>query len=85
MNSYMITVKEDNTRYYYIDGTTEDNAIKGYHQDLEEGVQYTSNGMDECMETIIKIEKCGTNITRNKKGKIIKSDELEKEKKIKFK
>jgi len=80
MNSYMITVKEENIRHYYIDGTSEKNAIKGYDQDLEDGVELMSNGMDECMDEIIKIQKCGTNIKRNKEGKIIKSDELEKEK-----
>lgn len=79
MNSYVITVKEDNTRQYYIDGTSENNAIENYHQDLEDGVEYMSNGMDDCMETIVEIEKCGTNIKRNKKGKIINSDELTKE------
>ena len=81
MNSYMITVKEDNTRQYYIDGTSENNAIKLYHQDQEDGVEYNSNGMDDCMETIVDIEKVGTNIKRNKEGKIIKSDELGTEKK----
>ena len=79
MNSYMITVKEDNTRQYYVDGTSEDNAIEVYNQDLEDGVEYSSNGMDECMSEITKIEICGTNIQRNKGGKIIKSDELTKE------
>ena len=77
----MITVKEDNTRQYYVDGTSENNAIENYHQDLEDGVELISNGMDDCMEEIIKIQKCGTNITRNKEGKIINSDELKKEKK----
>ena len=81
MNSYMITVKEENIRYYYVDGTSEKNAIEGYHQDQEDGVEHVSNGMDDMMEEIIKIQKCGTNITRNDKGKIIKSDDLEKEKK----
>ena len=79
MNSYEITVKEKNIRYYYIDGSSEKNAIKGYHQDLEDGVEYISNGMDDCMEEIIEIKKCGTNIERNKKGKIISSDELTEE------
>ena len=79
MNSYMITVKEDNTRQYYIDGTSKNNAIEVYNQDLEDGVEYRSNGMDECMSEITKIEICGTNIERNKEGKIINSDELTKE------
>ena len=79
MNSYVITVKEKNIRYYYIDGTSENNAIKGYNQDLEDGVEYISNGMDDCMEEITEIKKCGTNIERNKKGKIINSDELTEE------
>ena len=35
MNSYMITVKEDNTRQYYVDGISENNAISNYHEDLE--------------------------------------------------
>ena len=79
MNSYMITVKEDNTRQYYVDGISENNAISNYHEDLENGVEFMSNGMDDCMETIVEIEKCGTNIKRNKEGKIINSDELTKE------
>ena len=79
MNSYVITVKEKNILYYYIDGISEENAIKGYHQDLEDGVEHISNGMDDCMEEIIEIKKCGTNIERNKKGKIISSDELTEE------
>ena len=79
MNSYVITVKEDNTRQYYVDGISENNAISNYHEDLENGVEYMSNGMDDCMETIVEIEKCGTNIKRNKEGKIINSDELTKE------
>ena len=79
MNSYVITVKEDNTRQYYVDGISENDAIANYHQDLEDGVEYVSNGMDDCMETIVEIEKCGTNIKRNKEGRIINSDELTKE------
>ena len=79
MNSYMITVKEENTRQYFIDGTSVNNAIKVYNQDLEDGVEYSSNGMDECMSEITKIEICGTNIIRNKEGRIIKGDELTKE------
>ena len=79
INSYVITVKEDNTRQYYVDGISENNAISNYHEDLENGVEYMSNGMDDCMETIVEIEKCGTNIKRNKEGKIINSDELTKE------
>ena len=77
----MITVKEDNTRQYYVDGTSENNAIKNYHQDLEDGVEYISNGNDDCMETITAIEKIHTNIKTDKEGKIINSDELKKEKK----
>jgi len=74
-NSYMITVKEDNTRQYYVDGTSEDNAIGNYHQDLEDGVEHASNGNDDCMETIVEIEKILTNIKRDKEGKIISCDE----------
>ena len=59
----------------------EDNAIGNYHQDLEDGVEHTSNGNDDCMETIVEIEKILTNIKRDKEGKIIKSDELGTEKK----
>ena len=80
-NSYMITVKEDNTRQYYVDGISEDNAISNYHHDLEDGVEHASNGNDDCMETIVEIEKILTNIKRDKEGKIIKSDELGTEKK----
>ena len=79
INSYVITVKEDNTRQYFVDGISENNAISNYHQDQEDGVEYMSNGMDDCMETIVEVEKCGTNIKRNKEGKIISSDELTKE------
>ncbi len=80
MNGYMITVKEDNTRQYYVDGTSENHAIHNYHQDLEDGVEYVSNGNDDCMETIVEIEKVLTNIKRDKEGKIISSDEDKKEK-----
>ena len=79
MNKYMIIVKEDNTRQYYVDGTSEDNAIANYDQSLEKGFQYTSNGNDDCMETIVHIEKVLTNIKRDKEGKIINSDEDKKE------
>jgi|TARA_B100001964_G_scaffold235556_1_gene295831 hypothetical protein len=75
MNGYMLTVKEDNTREYYVDGTSEDNAISNYHQDLEDGIEYTSNGNDDCMETIVAVEKILTNVKRDKKGKIISCDE----------
>ena len=38
-----------------------------------------SNGNDVENYEIIEVMKCGTNIKRNKVGKIIKSDELTKE------
>ena len=44
MNSYMITIKEDNTRQYFIDGTSKDNAIENYNQDMEDGNWPMSNG-----------------------------------------
>ena len=79
MNSYMITIKEDNTRQYFIDGTSKDNAIENYNQDMEDGNWPMSNGNDVESYEIIEVMKCGTNIKRNKVGKIIKSDELTKE------
>ena len=79
MNSYMITIKEDNTRQYFIDGTSKDNAIENYNQDMEDGNWPMSNGNDVSTYTIIQVMKCGTNIKRNQTGKIIKSDELTKE------
>ena len=75
MNRYMITVKENNTRQYYVDGISENSAIANYHQDQEDGVEYLSNGNDDCMETIVEIEKILTNIKRDKEGKIISCDE----------
>ena len=79
MNSYMITVKEDNTRQYYVDGISVNNAISNYHQDLEDGVEHVSNGNDDCMETIVEIEEVLTNIKTDKEGKLISSDEDKKE------
>ena len=79
INRYMITVKEDNTRQYYVDGISVNNAISNYHQDLEDGVEYVSNGNDDCMETIVDIEEVLTNIKTDKEGKLISSDEDKKE------
>jgi len=79
INRYMITVKEDNTRQYYVDGISVNNAISNYHQDLEDGVEHVSNGNDDCMETIVEIEEVLTNIKTDKEGKLISSDEDKKE------
>ena len=79
MNSYMIVVKEVNYREYFIDGTSKDNAIENYQQDMEDGNWPVSNGNDAEKHDIIKVTTCGTNIKRNKTGKLIKSDELTKE------
>ena len=79
INRYMITVKEDNTRQYYVDGTSENHAIANYHQGLEDGVENVSNGNDDCMEIIVAVEKILTNVKRDKEGKVINSDEDKKE------
>ena len=76
MNSYLIRTKEVNCFDYFVDGNSEKEATTNF---LENQGDYIHNGMGDSTIEILKVDVCGTNIERNKEGRIIKSDEITKE------
>jgi len=76
MNSYLIRTKEVNCFDYYVDGNSKEEATNDFLENTEE---WEHNGMGESTIEILKVDVCGTNIERNKEGRIIKSDEITKE------
>ena len=46
---------------------------------LENTDDWDHNGMGDSTIEVLKVDVCGTNIERNKEGRIIKSDEITKE------
>ena len=76
MNSYLIRTKEVNCFDYFVDGNSEKEATTNF---LENPGDYIHNGMGDITIEVLKVEVCGTNIERNKEGRIIKSDEITKE------
>ena len=76
MNSYLIKTKEVSYLEYFVDG----NSIEEATEDLMENwSEYNHNGMGDEQFEVLGVEVCGTNIERNKEGRIIKSEELTKE------
>lgn len=76
MNSYLIRTKEVNCFDYFVDGNSKEEATNDF---LENPGEWDHNGMGDSTIEVLKVEVCGTNIERNKEGRIIKSEELTKE------
>jgi len=76
MNSYLIRTKEVNCLDYFVDGNSKEEAVTNF---LENPDDYIDNGNGDGELEVVEVIVCGTNIERNKKGRIIKSDELTKE------
>jgi hypothetical protein len=76
MNSYLIRTKEVNCFDYYVDGKSKEEASNDF---LENTDDWDHNGMGDSTIEVLEVIVCGTNIERNKEGRIIKSEELTKE------
>lgn len=76
MNSYWIKTKEVAKKGYYIDGKSEEDALNHF---FDENYYHETDGMDEVETEVVEVKLCGTDITRNYRGKIIDSVELRKE------
>ena len=76
MNSYWIKTKEVAKKGYFIDGKSKEDALDHF---FDENYYYETDGMDEVETEVVEVQLCGTDITRNQRGKIIDSVELRKE------
>ena len=81
MNRYAITIKEDRTATFYVDGSTME---KAKDELLENYGDYISNGMDDISLEVKDIEQVHTNIEQDKEGRIINSAELIEERRKKL-
>jgi hypothetical protein len=82
MNRYYVKIKEINHKSYYVDGETPEKANENYHNDPE---SYFDEGQSPGDLRITEsIEKVFTNITTDKDGGILGSDETDEDKAMMF-
>ena len=81
MNRYYVKIKEINHKSYYVDGDTPEHAVAKLHNDPE---SYFDEGQSPGDDRITEsVEKVFSNITTNKDGELIGSDETDEVNKFK--